>query len=408
MIGFLEMKIDESLNYLLSNSEFKQFNTTLCFDVNGLEVSEQLMDNICEYYPAARFDKRNQEVTFDAEECDWFSVNYNQLLSKLIKGNEIKQGIHFIGANKRIYDNVLFSNHIKNWLRLFEKLSQKVLHGDGELSFVLMPKDGTKSSVSIISIRPSYDESELSDYFDEISNPDNLLNLIEADDAHREERKSTLVATIGEIANNCEHDFIELTTKNEQLSAAFHANYEVYLRSFSFNEFSKELEDDIQDYTSKVSEQVHSFHLQALAVPGAVILASAVRSASASTEGNFAVFFSASIALTIVIFSLFNKIFFITEIANNAVHKLELYIQQAEKIGSEQVKENIQKRIQDFKQQVLRVKKRACSGIWFIMILLLIFTIVFVAHHFYWPFDFNLVVQSLSKYWCEAMSSSSQ
>lgn len=400
------MKIDESLNYLLSNSEFEQLNETLCFDVNGVEVSAQLMDNICEYYPKAKFDKRSQEVTFDAEECDWFSVNYNHLLRKLTKGYEIKQGIHFIGSNKRIYENVSFSSHIKNWFRLFEKLSQKVLNGDDELSFVLMPKDGSKSSVSIISIKPSYDESELSDYFDKISNPDNLLNLIEADDAHREERKSTLVATIGEIANNCEHDFIELTTKNEELSAAFHVNYEVYLRSFSFNEFSKELEDDIQDYTSKVSEQVHSFHLQALAVPGAVILASAVRSASASTEGIFAIFFSASIALTIVMFSLFNKIFFIKEIANNADHKLELYVQQAEKIGLEQVKENIQNRIQDFQRQVLRVKKRACNSIWFIMILLSIFTIVFVVHHFYWPFDFNLVVQSLSKYWAEAMSSS--
>ena len=101
--------------------------------------------------------------------------------------------------------------------------------------------------------------------------------------------------------------------------------------------------------------------MQALAVPGAVILASALRGAEKSIS--LALIFSASLALILVFRSLLSKKKFINRISNNTQEKLELYQRRTSDIENNFAKIAISEKIYSAVSSVIETEKDSIKDI---------------------------------------------
>ena len=169
-------------------------------------------------------------------------------------------------------------------------------------------------------------------------------------DAHQREKLSTMKTTLITLIDEKKMQFVDFLESGESLLNLFHINYEMYLKSFSFDDFIRDLEDDVGDFINKVEEQIQGYYVQSLAVPGAVILASALRGAEKNVS--LALVFSALLALILVFRSLISKRKFINRIAENTQTKLEIYEKRTEEISNSFAKETIAEKIIVAKESV--------------------------------------------------------
>ena len=121
------------------------------------------------------------------------------------------------------------------------------------------------------------------------------------------------------------------------------------------------MEEDVGDFINKVEEQIQGFYMQALAVPGAVILASALRGAEKSVS--LALIFSASLALLLVFRSLISKKKFIKRIAENTQTKLQLYKSRTADINNNFAKSIISEKIEAAMTSVTETEKDSIKDI---------------------------------------------
>ncbi|WP_144212909.1 hypothetical protein [Shewanella donghaensis] len=278
-------------------------------------------------YPSSQFIADNGTV--DIEEINFIFKDYHKLLEHI---ECLDLDIIDNSYNKVILDSdgIIelgeFAQHYKKWIQIFDEIADHQYPindlSSGRTYIFIEKNDNQNSTVLNINI-DDVSEKEICKLIKSISNPKLLLESCLQKDAHQGEKKATLKSSLLKVIRNKNIPLIEILSLGETLLNTFHKNYETYLRSFSFEDFIKDLEDDVGDFISKVEEQIQGFYVQALAVPGAVILASAFRGADKGIS--IALLFSTVLALTIVFSSLKSKTKFITRVTENTLTKLSIY-----------------------------------------------------------------------------------
>jgi hypothetical protein len=278
-------------------------------------------------YPSSDF--TNGIGTVDIEDINFIFKDFHTLI-EYIECHDLK----IIGNsyNKVILDSYgiielgEFAQHYKEWIQIFDEIADHqypVNDLSSGRNYIFIEKNDDKNSTVLSMNIDNISEKDIYKLIKSISSPKLLLKSCLQKDAHQGEKRATLKSSLLKMIRNKNISLIEILSLGETLLNTFHKNYETYLRSFSFEDFIKDLEDDVGDFISKVEEQIQGFYVQALAVPGAVILASAFRGADKGIS--VALLFSTVLALTIVFSSLKSKTKFITRVADNTLTKLSIY-----------------------------------------------------------------------------------
>jgi len=235
-----------------------------------------------ESYSSSEFQTSSNTGTCEVDELGFYFESYHKLFEEVEENLSEFPFKEVYIANVGQKDVTNFVRFYASWLELLLLISDHQYPIDNLSSskaYIFVEKNGKRKS-TVFTVSPDQIPSEeLEIFLDKISDPNSLLQSCLADDAHQGERLSTMKSSLVELLGVDKWTFIDLMTSADSLLSLFHTNYETYLRSFSFDEFIKNLEDDVGEFIKKVEEQIQSFYVQALAVPGAVILASAFRGA---------------------------------------------------------------------------------------------------------------------------------
>ena len=293
-------------------------------------------------YKSSKFDDRRSEGSVDIIDVEYIFDSYHDFVKTVndhnFEGNEVYiNGKDFLEVNN-------FKESYLNWLLLFELASEHDYVSESSQktkTFIIV--DGSGSTEIIELNISSYTPDEVKNLIENISDPALLLKSCSEQDAHQCEKLSVLKTSIIKYFKKNPEAKLFLLCSSIELLNLFHLNYETYLKSFSFEDFIKDLEDDVSEFVNKVEDQVQGFYIQALAVPGTVILASALRGAEKSIS--LALVFSSLLALILVFRSLYTKIKFINRVTNNTKLKLNLYKDRTENITNVYAKESISKKL---------------------------------------------------------------
>ncbi|WP_413729332.1 MULTISPECIES: hypothetical protein [unclassified Shewanella] len=260
-----------------------------------------------------------------------------------------------------IHDVFDFKVSFKNWMLLFKKLASHKYFNSYDTYIFIEKKAINTSTVLEIDI-DSFSKNELIDLIKNIDSPSLLLDSCLSEDAHQGERISTMKTSLTTLINEVNLNFVKILCSADVLLDNYHKAYETYLRSFSFDEFIKELEDDVGTFISKVEEQIQGFYVQALAVPGAVILASAFRGIEKGVS--ISLLFSTFLAIIIVFTSLKSKIKFIERITKNTLAKLHIYRKKTDEIENHAAQSSILEKIADAIKSVNDTSKESKKDIY--------------------------------------------
>lgn len=311
-------------------------------------ISESQFFNIfpIEDYSSSEFQSSSNTGTCKVDELGFYFENYHDLFKEVENCLDKFpfEEVYIVDVGFKNVTN--FVRFYAGWLELLLLVSDHqypIDHFSSSKAYILVEKNGKRTS-TVFTVSPDQiPPEELEIFLDKISDPNRLLKSCLADDAHQGERLSTMKSSLAELLGVDNWTFIDLMTSADSLLSLFHTNYETYLRSFSFDEFIKNLEDDVGEFIKKVEEQIQSFYVQALAVPGAVILASALRGAEGSIS--LALVFSAGLALILVFMSLKSKKSFIDRVKENTLTKLSIYKDRTTDIDNTYVKETIAEKV---------------------------------------------------------------
>jgi hypothetical protein len=333
-------------------------------------------------YPSADFEVQTGTGTVNVNDLDFIFDSYYDLFKEVAGKNKnpISSEVIILPDKREFVDLGDFAEFYRLWIELLEKVSEhQYLLDSSEINraYIFVHKESLNLS-SVLNIELNQvNGDELAALITSISNPKLLLESCLQEDAHQLEKLSMMKTSIVELIDKHGFSFLELFASAENLLNTFHKNYETYLRSFSFEEFIKDLEDDVGNFISKVEEQIQGFYVQALAVPGAVILASALRGAEKNIS--LALIFSTVLALILVFRSLKSKTVFITRITTNTLTKLTIYQRRTVDIANAFAKDTITEKIEAAVSSVNRTseesKKEICELGDIIIGLLAIYTI---------------------------------
>lgn len=280
------------------------------------------------------------ELIKKVTECEY--KNINNFPKEIIS---IDSGVHKLNN---------FPENYKDWMSLLLKLANHSYKSPHQI-FVFIEKNSSGTSTVLDVKINDFEKSKILYLIDNISSPKSLLDSCSDQDVHQGERLSTMKTSLTELINKKGFNLIELLCSSEVLLETYHKIYETYLRSFSFDEFIKDLEDDVGSFIDKVEEQIQGFYVQALAVPGAVILASAFRGVEKGIS--ISLLFSTFLAITIVFASLKSKIKFIERIKKNTLSKLKIYHKRTDGIGNQAAKDSILEKINEAISSVNKTSK---------------------------------------------------
>ena len=293
-------------------------------------------------HPSYKYNQRRKEATIAYAEISQFYVSPNAFFKKIQTKKVCDSEIYIY--QQGIFEVEDFKNSYYAWLDLFKLLSEFDFENETTKAstYIFVSKEGTTESINscINEISPE----ELINLLEHISNPLRLLTTSIQEDAHKGEKQSVLKTSLITFVKIDNKSIIELMCSAENLSNLYHQNYETYLRSFSFDDFITDLEDDTREYINKIEEQIQSFYVQALAIPGAVILASAFRTAEKSIS--LALIFGTILAFILMLSSLNTKKNFINRIQSNTLDKLDIYLKRLGDIDNEYAKSSIREKIE--------------------------------------------------------------
>jgi hypothetical protein len=294
-------------------------------------------------FPSQRYETSNNESSVDCDEINYIFEDWYDFIAYIDTQDYVhEQNLTFpkeiilkdIGFRK-IGE---FALYFKQWILLFDELASHQYLNENKTYVFIEKKSVNTSTVLEIKV-DEFSKSQVESLIKNISSPSTILDSCLHKDAHQGERRATMKTSLTNIINDKKLNLFELFCSSEELLETFHRNYETYLRSFSFEEFIKDLEDDVGSFINKVEEQIQGFYVQALAVPGAVILSSAFRGADKGIS--ISLIFSSILAVTIVLVSLKSKIKFINRITDNTLTKLKIYQKRTDDIENSAAKEAI-------------------------------------------------------------------
>ncbi|NMM42768.1 hypothetical protein [Pseudoalteromonas arctica] len=300
-------------------------------------------------FKSSEFDSSNCEGTVDVEDVDFIFESYHSFVCAVDSNNYQSDKVFIM--NEEFVEVGQFSKSYLNWLELFRLASDHHYKSEPPKNErTVLVVDGSGASEALKIEFEAYSTDEIKDLIGNISDPTPLLDSCKQKDAHQNEKLSVLRTSIIKWLKKNPDSKLSILCSSLEVLKIFQLNYETYLRSFSFDEFIKDLEDDVSEFINKVEEQVQGFYLQALAVPGAVILASASRVAEKSI--NLALVFSTLLALFLVFRSLKTKVKFISRITENTKFKLEVYQRRVDDILNIYAKESISEKLESSLTQI--------------------------------------------------------
>lgn len=319
-----------------------------------------------EKYESSLYEKRHQLGSVKVEDIDFIFDDYHQLIRFISSNNEAKTYKEVVVLSQSL--NLIYIEtqciNFNKWIEFFDFISvHKYPKSDRNDSwaYIFFDKKSKKTSTVLDFDIGEYSEDEIREAFTNISDPSLLLNSVLQEDAHQGEKKSIMRASLIQMEDENNTGFLEFIQLSDKLLNLFHVNYETYLRSFSFEDFIKELEEDVGDFINKIEEQIQGFYIQALAVPGAVILASALRVANKSL--NLALIFSTLLAFFILYRSMTAKKKFIKRMAENTITRLEIYEQRSSEINNSYAKDAISEKVKSAKNSIITCKKDSLRDI---------------------------------------------
>lgn len=311
-------------------------------------------------FPTTKYSKARKEGTVDIKDIDYIFNTYHQIVETV--HNHKFLGDQVFIKNKGFLDVSHFKENYLNWLKLFELVSAHHFEKEklkGFKSFIVIDGNG---ETDVIDFNFSlYSPTKMEEFIKSISSPELLLSSCSTLDAHQGEKLSILKTSILKWFKNSDKSKLSILSASVELLDLFHLNYETYLKSFSFEDFIKDLEDDVGQFVSKIEEQVQGFYIQALAVPGTVILASAFRGAEKGVS--LALIFSSVLALILVYRSLKTKIDFIKRVTKSTKQKLSIYNNRVNDVSNSFAKESISEKLQSSKEQINILKKASIREI---------------------------------------------
>ncbi|MCU4674297.1 hypothetical protein N7931_01515 [Catenovulum sp. 2E275] len=350
------------IRQILNENKFEIDDAYVTFHgINQLEF-ENLFP-IAEY-PSRDYNAQSCRGSLSLDEIDFIFSDYHELFTRIESGNI-----------EAIYEEVYIDHHgiVKmsnlpnfyvRWLELLALLADHNYQQDkmSNAQTFIFVENTERSTSTVIEVDLSkVSEGALSALSSAIGDPTLLLESCRQEDTHQNERLSVMKSTIIRCFESNDKCFTELFANSDSILNSFHRNYETYIRSFSFEEFIKDLEDDVGDFIKKVEEQIQNFYVQSLAVPGAVILSSALRGAEKSIS--LALIFSTFLALVLVFKALKSKMKFIDRITENTLTKLNLYQKRTEDIRNSFAQTTISEKIKDAENSVNTTSKESKDDI---------------------------------------------
>lgn len=332
--------------------------------LNSRNLKKAEFDEIfpLELYPSQEFN--NEQGSVSCDDIDYVFDDFHAYI-EIINKSEIDKPIinhkKIILKDGTVYDVDDFAVKLKQWTLLFEKLANHKYCGAYN-TYIFIEKKTYNTSTVLEEKFDNFSKLEIIKLVKDIKSPHLLLASCLIEDAHQRERISTMKTSLTSLINDKKLNLFELLCSAESLLDCYHKTYETYLRSFSFEEFIKDLEDDVGTFINKVEEQIQGFYIQALAVPGAVILASALRSVDKGIS--LSLIFSTILALIIVFTSLKSKVKFINRIENNTLTKLNIYKKRTEDIENTAAKSSILDKISEAIASVNATSKESKDDIY--------------------------------------------
>lgn len=342
-------------------------------------------------YSSSSYDSVNKEGTVRYSDLKIIFDDYYDLLKSIFRTDcrsELKEV--FIISKMTFIDIDVFSNRLIGWLDFFQTVADHSYDIESKpynKAYVIIEKNSSSGrSSAVLSFEiGSLSIYEIENSIESISDPSALIQSCAQNDAHQGEKISIMKTSIVQLIDKSDLNFYKFINSADLLLKNFHKNYETYLRSFSFDSFVKDLEDDVGSFISKVEEQIQGFYMQSLAVPGAVILGSAFRGAEKGIS--LALVFSTLLAIIIVFKSLKSKIDFITRIHTNALAKLDIYQRRTLDISNDYAKEAISEKIVKFISLVNDAKDSGINNIGRLRdTLIILISLYVVASIVFWRF----------------------
>jgi hypothetical protein len=319
----------------------------LFFDENFLASSNISEEEFSILFPLSKYSTQeflNDQGSVDCEQIDYIFKDLYEFITHIVTGDRVDFPQEIILIDRGLYPVGEFAQYFKDWMIFFDMLACHQ-YLDPYKTYVFIEKKTINTSTVLQIKINDFSQLELDELINMMSSPSLLLDSCLVQDAHQGERLATMKASLTSLLTDKKINLFKLLCSAEKLLETYHKNYETYLRSFSFEEFIKDLEDDVSGFINKVEEQIQGFYVQALAVPGAVILSSALRGADKGIS--LSLIFSAFLAVIIVFTSLNSKTKFINRITENTLKKLNIYQKRTDDIENSSAKEIISEKIND-------------------------------------------------------------
>tara|TARA_B110000211_G_scaffold189077_1_gene215173 strand:+ start:508 stop:1641 length:1134 start_codon:yes stop_codon:yes gene_type:complete len=335
----MTLKIDDFKDLLKSGKLIIDGKYLTSRDISKSDFSSWFPEDI---YDSSQFDDNRNEGSVDIVDVEYIFDTYHDFVKTVNKHDFEGDEVYINGESFLNVSN--FKESYLNWLHLFKLASEHDYVSEAprnSKTFIIVDGSG---STEVIELNISlYSPKQVKWLIENISDPALLLGSCSQKDAHQCEKLSVLKTSLLKWLKDNSEPKLFLLCSSVELLNLFHLNYETYLRSFSFEDFIKDLEDDVSEFVNKVEDQVQSFYIQALAVPGTVILASALRGAEKSV--NLALIFSSFLALVLVFRSLNTKTKFIDRVTSNTKLKLNIYKNRTEDITNVYAKDSISEKL---------------------------------------------------------------
>lgn len=267
------------LETVFHNSHITRDDSYVLVDLETAKRIESFVGS--EAYNAYETDSYgDDQVAFLIDDLPFVFTDLNLSLESVIFSEDLRNEEIFVISLDRVVDFSWFYKCINEWKKLFSTLCDKKFGSNQSEEYLVVNPWSSVDGSEVFNLKDvvSFNDENIKHLLESVSSPHILIDILNENDAHSNERKATLKKSLVECYKDIgEKSLFWLLCNAEELDKAYRQDYEVYLRAFSFKEFNERVDEELRKIIEKCTEQVHSFQLQSFAVPVVVVLSATAR-----------------------------------------------------------------------------------------------------------------------------------
>ncbi|QLQ98875.1 hypothetical protein H0910_07500 [Providencia alcalifaciens] len=239
--------------------------------LDNIEYFETLLNK---YGVTSISEKRQDEFVISTEFSDEsiLFLSVDKLFYKSCSIGSVPEFFYVLKGNQSSLEESKETLSISLFLKWKSIVSKVSNHTINDKCILYMPNDDGGKEL-VVTINESLDFVKKINYkIDSNLSADNILKVLDINDAQSTERESIMRTAIFELIKDNENkSLISVIDAGDKIYVRYQNLLELYTKRFSVNKILSELEQKQLEYTTKINDFVSSSQNKAFAIPGALI-----------------------------------------------------------------------------------------------------------------------------------------